>query len=98
MSADRDAILAGLRQALPDLKERWPIRSLGVFGSFARGDVTDASDLDVLVEFERPVDMFSFLALEEALAALSGKRVDLVTRRALKPFIGRNILRDLVPL
>ena len=95
---ERDAIFARLRAALPDLGRQWPIRSLGVFGSFARGDAMEESDLDVLVEFERPVDLSSFLALEAALCSLAGRRVDLVSRAALKPHMGRHVLRELCPL
>jgi len=69
-----------------------------MFGSFARGDAGDASDLDILVEFSRPVSLSTFLALEDELTALAGRKVDLVSRRALKPNIGRNVARDLMPV
>ncbi len=51
---EKDEILAALRAALPGLKQRWPIGSLAIFGSVARGNASTRSDLDVLVEFERP--------------------------------------------
>ena len=50
----KDEFLATLRAALPGLRQRWPIRSLAIFGSVARGTASAKSDLDVLVEFERP--------------------------------------------
>jgi hypothetical protein len=90
--------LAALRAALPNLKRRWPIRSLAIFGSVARGNAGAKSDLDMLVEFERPVGLSEFLALEDALSALVDRRVDLVTRDALKPYIGRPVLDEAVPL
>jgi hypothetical protein len=90
--------LAALRAALPNLKRRWPIRSLAIFGSVARGNAGAKSDLDMLVEFERPVGLSEFLALEDALSALVDRRVDLVTRDALKPYIGRRVLDEAVPL
>ena len=93
-----DGVIAALRAAAPDIKRRWPIRALGVFGSFARGEAGPTSDVDVLVEFERPVGLSSFLALEEALSAAAGRRIDLVSRPALKPFMGRRVLAELVPL
>lgn len=96
--SDRDTILTSLRQASPALSRRYPIRSLAVFGSFARGDAGAASDLDILVEFSRPVSLSAFLALEDELTALAGRAVDLVSRSALKPNIGRNVFRDLIPL
>jgi predicted nucleotidyltransferase len=94
--SDRETILAGLRRAFPDLKRQYPIQSLGLFGSFARGDAGDASDVDILVEFARPVSLSTFLMLEGDLRQLIGRRVDLVSRRALKPHMGRNVARDLV--
>jgi uncharacterized protein len=94
----RDAFVATLQAALPHLKERYPIQSLGVFGSFARGDASQSSDLDILVEFARPVPLSKFLALEAELAALTGQKVDLVSRQALKPYMARNVMRDLVPV
>ena len=95
---DLDAIVGTLRAAMPELKRRWPIRSLGIFGSFARGDAGATSDLDVLVEFERAVGISTFFGLESELCSLTGRSVDLVSRAALKPYIGRSVMRDLIPL
>jgi uncharacterized protein len=89
-------ILITLRTALPGLRQRWPIRSLALFGSVARGDAGPTSDLDVLVEFDRPVTLSAFLALEDELAGLTARRVDLVSTRALKPHIGRRVLAEAV--
>lgn len=96
--SEKDAIIARLRAALPDLRRRWPIHSLALFGSMMRDDATVNSDLDVLVEFAQPIDLFAFLALEEELAGLAGRRVDLVSRRALKRHMGQRILAESVPL
>ena len=95
---EKGEILAALRAALPNLKRRWPIRFLAIFGSVARGNAGANSDLDMLVEFERPVGLSEFLALEDALWALVDRRVDMVTRDALKPYIGRRVLDEAVPL
>jgi predicted nucleotidyltransferase len=96
--SEKDAIIARLRAVLPDLRQRWPIRSLALFGSMARDEATAESDLDVLVDFDKPIDMFAFLALEDELAELAGRRVDLVSRAALKRHIGQRILAEAVPL
>jgi len=77
---EQDAIAARLRAALPNLRQRWPIRSLALFGSVVRDEARVDSDLDVLVEFDRTIDLFAFLELEDELARLSGRRVDLVSR------------------
>ncbi len=92
----REALLTRLQAALPGLKEKYPIRSLGLFGSFARGDAGESSDLDILVEFAGPLPLSRFLALEQELKALTGREVDLVSRQALKPHMGRNVMRELV--
>jgi predicted nucleotidyltransferase len=96
--SQREDVLAALRAALPELRRRWPIRSLAVFGSVAREEAGPASDLDVLVEFEAPISLSDFLALEDRLRAATGRRVELVSRSALKPFIGRHVLREAVPV
>jgi uncharacterized protein len=98
MMSEKEAIIARLRAALPDLRQRWPIRSLAMFGSVVRDEARPESDLDILVEFDRPIDLFAFLALEEELADLAGRRVDLVSRAALKRHMGRRILAEAVPL
>ena len=95
---EKDELLTKMRAALPELRRQWPIRSLAMFGSIARGDAKPTSDLDVLVEFDQPVSLSAFLALENALAELAGRRVDLVSRPALKRFIGERVLGEAVPV
>ena len=80
------------------LRKQYKVRDVAIFGSFAKGEQGVGSDLDLLVEFESPIGMFDFMDLEEHLQALLGIKVDLVTRNALKPNIGRSILEDLVPV
>ncbi|MCJ7429603.1 nucleotidyltransferase family protein, partial [Candidatus Bathyarchaeota archaeon] len=63
-----------------------------VFGSFVRGEQRKASDVDVLVEFVEPVGFFEFMALEDYLSVLLGVKVDLVSKKALKPRIGERVL------
>jgi len=94
--AEIEGIAAVLRLALPDLRAQWPIRSLALFGSRVRDDSTPASDLDVLVTFERPVPLSSFLALEQRLSVITGLPVDLVSAAALKPYIGARVRAEAV--
>lgn len=96
--SEPDDVLTILRTALPDLRERWPIRALAVFGSVARREAGPTSDLDILVEFDEPIGLSAFLALEERLTMLAGRRVELVSRAALKPHIGGHVLREAIPL
>ncbi|MHA1371995.1 MAG: nucleotidyltransferase family protein [Promethearchaeota archaeon] len=67
-----------------------------MFGSFVRGEAKEDSDVDILVEFEKPIGFFKFLELEEYLSDLIGKKVDLVSKKALKPHVGKYILEELV--
>jgi len=78
------------------LRERRDVltRDYGVFGSCLRGDASDDSDIDILVVFSQPVGFFKFLELEERLSEWLGAKVDLVTKAALKPHIGRRILNE----
>jgi len=83
---------------MPHLRERYKVKSLGVFGSRVRGDQRTRSDLDVLIEFSEPPSFFEFLDLQDYLSDVSGIKVDLVMKSALKPTIGQHILREAVSL
>ena len=85
---------ATLRRELPRIKAAYQVKSLAVFGSYARGDQVHNSDLDLLVEFHRPPTLFQFVRLRRRLASAFGRDVDLVMRSALKPNIGKHILRE----
>jgi hypothetical protein len=93
-----DDILTTLRHHLPELRERYGVASLGVFGSYVQGRQRRRSDLDVLVEFEQAPTLFGFMDLQEELSALLGVKVDLVSRKALKGEIGRRILEEAIVL
>lgn len=85
--------LAALKQ---ELQEDYPIRELGVFGSYARDEQRPASDLDILVTFDRTVTLFDLVRLENELTSRLGVDVDLVTRKSLEPRIGSRVEEDVV--
>ncbi|MCB8922882.1 MAG: nucleotidyltransferase family protein [Ardenticatenaceae bacterium] len=88
-----------LQQYLPDLRQRYGVRNLWLFGSYVRAEQTENSDLDVLVTFENPhLSLVQFIQLEQELCALLGIKVDLVEREALKPTIGQHILQEVVAI
>jgi predicted nucleotidyltransferase len=87
-----------LREHIPELATRHKIKSLGIFGSYVRGEARSTSDVDLLVEFSETPDIFKFMDLEDDLTALLGQKVDLVTRPALKGNRGNRILREVVPV
>jgi hypothetical protein len=83
---------------LPELRERYGVRELSLFGSYLRGEQRKCSDLDVLVEFDRAPSFFEFMRLERYLSELLKMKVDLVMKSALKPAIGRHILEEAQPV
>ena len=87
-----------LQRNLPELKARYHVASLGLFGSHVRGEAGKRSDLDVLVEYDQAPSFFEFIDLEEHLSSLLGTKVDLVMKSALKPGIGERILAEVVPV
>ena len=85
-----------LREHLPELNEQYGVSYLGLFGSYLRGEERKDSDLDVLVAFDRIIDLLEFVALQRELGDLLGVDVDLVMKSALKPRIGKRILAEVV--
>ena len=87
-----------IREILKDnkdaLKEQFGVSQLGLFGSYLRGEQNPESDLDILVDFDEPVGLFELMDLNDQLEKLIGMKVDLVTRGALKPYIGKRILSE----
>ena len=79
-----------------ELREKFKVKELGVFGSYVRGEQKRESDIDILVSFEKPIGLFEFMDLEEYLKSLLGTKVDLVSKKALKPYIGKYILEEVV--
>lgn len=93
---DAEEIRTELAALKPELREDYPIRELGVFGSYARDEPRPESDLDILVTFDRPVTLFDLIRLENELTNRLGVDVDLVTRKSLKPRIGARVEEDVV--
>ncbi|MBN4049265.1 nucleotidyltransferase family protein [archaeon AH-315-M20] len=79
-----------------ELRKEYNVKEMGVFGSFVRGEQKKSSDIDILVEFDEAIGFFKFLELEEYISKLLGVSVDLVTKNALKPKIGEQILKEVV--
>ena len=96
--ANIERILVRLRTLLPQLRERYGVDTLEVFGSRLHGDVGRESDLDLLVTFTETPDLLTFIALENELSDRLGMPVDLVMRRALKPRLRDRILREAIPV
>ena len=88
-----------LQEHMPELEREYGVASLALFGSYIRGEEREDSDLDVLVDLNRPMGMLAFIALGDYLSQLVDKRVDLTTTRsASERRSGRHILQEAVQL
>lgn len=94
----KEKIIKKLKAELPALKKEYPIKTLGIFGSVARGEDTPKSDLDILVEFNKnhTIGLFRFIDLEDDLSKLVDKKVDLVMKSGLKPAIKKYVFKDVI--
>lgn len=95
---NKEEVIKTIKSELPVLKNKYPIKELGIFGSIVRGDDTSQSDVDILVEFDdsKPIGFFEFIRLENSLSKLLQQKVDLVTKDALKPFIKKDVLKEVI--
>jgi uncharacterized protein len=89
-----------LRQHFPQVQQQYRIRQLGIFGSFVRGEQTENSDIDLLVEFDPNTrfGLLTFCQLENDLSELLKCKVDLVMKDGLKPRLGERILQEVIYL
>jgi predicted nucleotidyltransferase len=78
-----------------EIKEKFGVRKIGIFGSFARGEEKETSDVDVLVELEKP-SFDNFMNLAFFLEDLFQRKVDLVTSNSLSPYIGPYVKNEVV--
>jgi predicted nucleotidyltransferase len=79
-----------------ELKDKYKVKNIGIFGSYVRGEHGAKSDLDVLVEYNNPVSLLQIVALENHLTALLGVKVDLVPRRNIRKELKKSILKETV--
>jgi predicted nucleotidyltransferase len=77
----------------PILSREYAVRQIGLFGSFSDNSYTGDSDIDLLVEFERPIG-WKYFSLEIYLENIFGRKIDLVTKNALKEQIRERILNQ----
>lgn len=93
---EKNKIIQRINEEMPVLREKFQVEKLGVFGSFVRGEETVKSDVDILVEFKTPIGFFQFIRLENHLTQILGRKVDLLTKKALKAAIKEEVLKELV--
>ncbi len=93
-----ERLLRILRADFPRLQREYAVKSLAVFGSYARNEQRLSSDLDLLVEFSEVPGLLKFIAMENDIGDLLGIKVDLVMKEALKPRIGTRIMSEAIPV
>jgi len=91
----KEKIKETLQRFKPILKEKFKVKEIGIFGSCVRGEESEESDVDILVEFYEPIG-WEFIDFKEFLEEILGREVDLVTVRALKPQLKDKILKEVV--
>ncbi len=96
---NREEIIALLRQHYAYLAAEYGIKRIGLFGSYAQGEPSEASDIDLIVEFERPIG-FRFVELAEYLEKVLGREVDLLTPTGIRgirlPWVAADIERSII--
>jgi predicted nucleotidyltransferase len=92
----REVVIHLLKQQNAELARQFGVKSLSLFGSVARDEATSVSDVDLLVEFNRPVGYFGLFALQNHLEKLLGCPVDLGTPDSLKPYIRERVQGELI--
>jgi predicted nucleotidyltransferase len=96
MAPDRDQILRTLSAHRQELAQRFGVKQLSLFGSAARDQLREDSDVDLLVEFDGDATYDGYFKLQDYLQALLGRTVDLVTERGFKPRSRQHVQKDLV--
>ena len=86
-------ILTKLKELKPILHRTYSVKEIGLFGSFSEGDFTEHSDIEILVELEKPIG-WKFFSLELYLEQIFKRKIDLVTKNALKDHIKDKILKQ----
>jgi len=93
--SELEEIKRKLREHKPDLKEKYNVKKIGIFGSYVHGDQAGSSDIDLLVEFSEPIG-WEIVDLKEELETLLDRPIDIVTKNALKPRLKTQIMEDVV--
>ena len=93
-----EEIKTKLEELKPILKERFQVETIGVFGSYSREEQKKKSDVDILVTFVEPndIDLLDFIEIKQFLSRKLNRKVDLVTKNALKPRIRDKILQETI--
>lgn len=87
-----------LIQVKPRLQQAYQVTELGIFGSYARQEQSETSDVDALIDYDQAPTLFKLVELREELSEVLGMKVDVVTQNGLKPRIRERVLSEVVYL
>ncbi|NPA62107.1 MAG: nucleotidyltransferase family protein, partial [Methanococci archaeon] len=80
-----------------ELKEKYKVKSIAIFGSYARGEQKETSDIDILIDYYEPISLLKLIELENYLSDLLGIKVDLITKNSIhNPYVKKSIEEDLI--
>ncbi len=96
MTKKKEEILRILKKLKEDIKIKYKVKSIGIFGSYINNEQTDDSDIDFLVEFEENADLFHYVGLTLFLEEQFNKKVDVVSKPALKEELRKSILQEVI--
>ncbi|MDD1779446.1 MAG: nucleotidyltransferase family protein [Candidatus Helarchaeota archaeon] len=85
-----------LQKHKKELKRKYQVKEIGIFGSYVHGKQRKKSDVDILIDFEEEPGLFKFIELENYLSKILGVKTDLVMKDTLKPYIGKYILNEVI--
>jgi predicted nucleotidyltransferase len=86
-----------LRKHKKELKEKYKVKSIAIFGSYARSEQKETSDIDILIDYYEPVSLLKLIELENYLSDLLGVKVDLITKNSIhNPYVKKSIEEDLI--
>jgi len=96
MTKKKEEILRILKMLKEEIKIKFRVKSIGIFGSYINNEQTDDSDIDFLVEFDENADLFHFIGLSLFLEEQFNKKVDVVSKPALKEELRKNIIQEVI--
>jgi uncharacterized protein len=98
MKKSLDEIRDILSRHRDELREKYKITEIGIFGSYVRGEQKKRSDIDILVEIGEPVSLLRFVGIENYLSDLLKTKVDLIPKESIRPELKERILKEVVYL
>jgi uncharacterized protein len=98
MQKSLETVKEQLQELKPTLRKRFKVESIDIFGSYARGDQTDESDIDILVTYSEGADLLLVAGLRSYLKRKLRVKVDVVSKKYLNPIIKEQVLNEAIPV